>query len=66
MEEQIQKVETFKKQEADLLYRIWPEKPLPAGEYALMEYTEGKLNPQIWDFTVAKQNRSIPRERAHH
>jgi hypothetical protein len=52
VDEQIQKIETFKKQEADLLYRIWPEKPLPAGDYALMEYTEGKMNPQIWDFTV--------------
>ena len=52
VDEQIQKIDTFKKLEADLLYRIWPEKPLPPGEYALMEYTEGKMNPQIWDFTV--------------
>ena len=42
----------FKKQEGDLLYRIWPEADLAPGEYALMQYTEGKLNPQIWDFRV--------------
>ena len=52
VDEQIQKIEAFKKQEADLLYRIWPEKPLAPGEYALIQYTEGKVNPQIWDFTV--------------
>ena len=52
VDEQIQKIEAFKKQEADLLYRIWPEKPLPPGEYALIQYTDGKMNPQIWDFTL--------------
>jgi hypothetical protein len=53
--EVVQKVDTFKKQEADLLYRIWPEKPLESGEYALLQYTEGKMNSQIWDFSVAKK-----------
>jgi hypothetical protein len=53
VDEEIQKIETFKKQEADMLYRIWPVKPLDPGEYALIEYTEGKTNPQIWDFSVA-------------
>jgi hypothetical protein len=43
----------FKKQEGELLYRIWPEKPLAPGEYALIQYTDGKLNPQIWDFSVS-------------
>ena len=52
VEEQIQKIESFKKQEADLLYRIWPEKPLTPGEYALIQFTEGKINTQIWDFTL--------------
>ena len=52
VDETIQKIETFKKQEADLLYRIWPIKPLEPGEYALIQYTEGKMNPQIWDFTL--------------
>ena len=52
VDETIQKIDTFKKQEGELLYRIWPEKPLAPGEYALIEYTEGKTNPQIWDFSV--------------
>jgi hypothetical protein len=52
VEEKRDKVETFKKQEADLLFRIWPEKPLAPGEYALIQYAEGKLDPQIWDFTI--------------
>jgi hypothetical protein len=52
VDEVIQKVDSFKKQEGELLYRIWPEKALMPGEYALIEYTEGKTNPQIWDFTI--------------
>jgi len=52
VDETIQKIETFKKQEADLLYRIWPIKPLEPGEYALIQYSEGKMNPQVWDFTL--------------
>ncbi|HEV2202105.1 MAG TPA: hypothetical protein VGR73_19980 [Bryobacteraceae bacterium] len=52
VDEQVQIVPTFKKQEADLLYKIWPEKPLEPGEYALIQYTEGKMNPKIWDFSV--------------
>jgi hypothetical protein len=52
VDEKLDKVETFKKQEADLLFRIWPEKPLAPGEYAVIQYTEGKLDPQIWDFTI--------------
>ena len=50
--ENFDKVETFKKQEGDLLFRIWPMKPLPPGEYALVQYSDGKLDPQIWDFTI--------------
>lgn len=36
----------------DGLYKIWPKEPLPGGEYAVIEYTEGKLNIQVWDFQV--------------
>jgi hypothetical protein len=56
IDEQVQKVETFKKQEGDLLYKIWPEKPLEPGEYALIQYTEGKASPQVWDFSVAAKS----------
>ncbi len=54
VDEERQEIKTFKKQEGDLLYKIWPEKPLEPGEYALMQYTDGKLDPQIWDFSVLK------------
>jgi hypothetical protein len=45
-------VEIFRRQVGDGLYRIWPTKPLEAGEYAVVEYTDGKVNLQVWDFSV--------------
>jgi hypothetical protein len=51
--EEPQLVETFRKQEADGLFKIWPEKPMEPGEYAVVEYTEGKVNMQVWDFFIA-------------
>lgn len=46
-------VETFQKQlTPDGLYKIWPKEPLPNGEYAVVEYTEGKLNMQVFDFAI--------------
>lgn len=53
-------VESFQKQlSPGGLYKIWPKEPLPAGEYAVVEYTAGKLNIQVWDFAIqpaAKQS----------
>jgi hypothetical protein len=43
-------VEIFRKQVGQDVYRIWPTKPLDPGEYAIVEYTEGKVNMQVWDF----------------
>jgi hypothetical protein len=43
-------VDTFRQQMGDGLYKIWPEKPLPPGQYGVVEYTEGKVNMKIWDF----------------
>jgi hypothetical protein len=34
------------------LYKIWPKAPLEAGEYAVAQYTMGKLDMQVWDFAV--------------
>ena len=48
--EEAEMVDTFRLQLGDLLYKIWPEKDLVPGEYALVEYTEGKVNIQVWDF----------------
>ncbi len=50
--EQPVEVPTFKKMIADQLFRIWPEKDLEPGEYAVIEYTEGKVNLQTWDFGI--------------
>jgi hypothetical protein len=32
------------------IYKIWPKEPLKPGEYAVVEYTAGRRNIQIWDF----------------
>ncbi len=48
--EEQQDVEIFRQQLDDGLYKIWPVKPLEAGEYAVVEYTQGKANVQVWDF----------------
>jgi hypothetical protein len=46
-------VEIFQKQMTPGgLYKIWPKQPLPAGEYAVVEFSEGKLNLQVWDFSI--------------
>jgi hypothetical protein len=45
-------IETFKQQLGEGLYKLWPAKPLEPGEYAVVEYTEGKGNIQVWDFSV--------------
>jgi hypothetical protein len=47
------KVDVFTKELSDNgLYKIWPQDTLEKGEYALVEYTEGKVNIQTWDFRV--------------
>jgi len=45
-------VPTYHKLDGEMLYKIWPQKPLENGEYAVVEYTEGKVNMQSWDFGV--------------
>ena len=45
-------IATFQKQVGDLLFKVWPQKPLEPGKYALIEYTDEKLNLQVWDFGV--------------
>lgn len=48
--EEVQEVECFRQQVADGVYKIWPMKPIEPGEYAMIEFTEGKGDIQIWDF----------------
>lgn len=45
-------VETFRQQVDDGLYKIWPQKTMAPGEYAFIQWTEGKGNTQVWDFTL--------------
>jgi hypothetical protein len=50
--EEREMIPIFQKQLADGLYKIWPREALPAGEYAVVEYTDGKVNIRVWDFAV--------------
>jgi hypothetical protein len=43
-------VPVLHRQLAPNLYRIWPTEPLKPGEYAVVEYTAGQRNIQVWDF----------------
>jgi len=54
IDEQVEEVPTFRKQLEGGLYKIWPEKPMEPGEYAIIEYTPGKMEPRIWDFQLQK------------
>ena len=47
-------IPTFKKQLGDMLFKIWPEGPLEPGEYAVIEFTDGTANLQVWDFGYSK------------
>jgi len=52
-------VQTFNKQMTqDGLFKLWPMKPLDPGEYAVVEYTPGKTNMQVWDFAMHPAGRS--------
>jgi hypothetical protein len=53
VDEQPVMVEVFQQQlTPDGLYKIWTKEPLQPGEYAVIEYTAGKVNMQIWDFAM--------------
>ena len=49
-------MDTFEQQMAGDLYKVWPEKPLEPGEYALMEYADSgdqeEIQLLIYDFVV--------------
>ncbi len=55
--EELQEVDSFRRQVGELLFKIWPTKPLEPGEYAVIEYSpaiEGKYSLQVWDFSIQK------------
>jgi hypothetical protein len=51
-------IETFEMQLMGNLYKVWPEKPLEPGEYALMEFSDDENAEKedvallIWDFGI--------------
>lgn len=50
--EEVDEVAVFRKQlTGSDLYKVWPEKALEPGEYAVIQYLPGKLNAQMWDFS---------------
>jgi hypothetical protein len=49
--EERDEVPIFRHQAEEGLYKIWPTDPLKPGEYAVVEFTEGKGNVQVWDFS---------------
>ena len=32
--------------------QFWPQEKLEPGEYAVVEFTDGKVNMQVWDFAI--------------
>ena len=53
-EEQLEaqdEVEVFRQQLAPLVYKIWPVEPLEAAEYAVVDFTPGKSDLRVWDFS---------------
>lgn len=55
IDEEPEIVDTFQQQldnNGNGLYKIWPREKLAPGEYAVIEYTPGKLVAQIWDFAI--------------
>jgi hypothetical protein len=57
--QEFKEVETFKKQEGDNVYKIWPQQDMEPGEYALVEYTDGveTINTQVWDFKIVRASK---------
>ena len=43
---------TVRKEMDGGLYKIWPKEKLPPGQYAVIEFTDGKMNMQVWDFAI--------------
>lgn len=52
MVEEQDQVEIFRRQFAEGLFKVWPTKDLEVGEYAVVQYTDGKASPQVWDFRI--------------
>lgn len=49
--------EIFRQQFRDGLYKVWPVKPLEPGDYAFIEFVEGKGEIQARDFRIVSSGR---------
>ncbi|HEU5022185.1 MAG TPA: hypothetical protein VFT60_09840 [Bryobacteraceae bacterium] len=46
-------VPTFTRQlPGDNFYKVWPQEPLKPGEYAWINYIDGKVDLRAWDFRI--------------
>jgi hypothetical protein len=58
-EESRKEMATFEQDLGNSLYKVWPEKPLPPGEYALVEFADSQdatdIELIIWDFARPPQ-----------
>ena len=52
VEEERTPVPILQRQMGEDLYKLWPREPLEPGEYAVVQYTEGKINIQVFDFAI--------------
>jgi hypothetical protein len=55
--ENAKKIPIFQGELASGLYKVWPEKPLKPGEYALVEYVGAESDLRIWDFAYQPQGK---------
>jgi hypothetical protein len=51
MFEEQEEIEIFRQQFAPGVYKVWPTAPIPAGEYAIIDFTPGEANIRVWDFS---------------
>jgi hypothetical protein len=50
--EEQEEIPAFRRQLDEGLVKIWPKEPLKPGEYAVVEYSPGQRNIQVWDFSL--------------
>ncbi len=56
--EERETVDIFRRQVGEGLFKIWPQKPLDPGEYAVIQFDDGKVKLQVWDFAI--ENPKLP------
>jgi hypothetical protein len=49
-----EEVEIFRQELHPGLFKIWPQKPMSPGEYAVIDFNEGEGNTQVWDFRLER------------